>query len=286
MRDNKHIIIRIIHTLKGRVRLRVNISPKSSEEMIDTVKSHPGIYEINFNKHTKSVLIKFDPAETSQEELIIRVAVFISLENGLIPARVYSDIKDLEMSDSAFLSGFLIFVSLFSRIIPGAAGFRNALDWIAGLGTAYSIIDHGYDEYKERGNFDPEVLSVIYLLTSFSQGKFLPSTLFTWIASFGRHLVRYSSKNVEIKPIRVSSSSKDKPQYEVVVTPINHLPGKKMLFNFLPKLIMNAALVNRGNIEGTLIDEIRKVSSDHGEVLEGFGKFNNGIPIRLLDNKN
>jgi hypothetical protein len=283
---NQSITIRVMHSLPGRVRLRLSLSPVSADDMIKTVKDHPGISEITFNGYSKSVLLKYDPDETSQEELIIRVAVFISLEHDLQPVRVYSDTKMLEMSESAFVSGFLILISLVSRIIPQTAAFRNLLDWIAGLGTAYSIFDHGYDEFKERGNFDPEVLSVIYLLTSFSQGKFLPSTLFTWIATFGRHLIRYTSKNVEIQPQPLPGSSKTTPQYEIVITPINRLPGRKMLFNFLPMLIMNAAMDNRKSIEGTLMDEMRKVSRDHGEVLEGFGKFKNGIPIRMQYSKN
>ncbi len=278
--------IKVIHSLPGRVRIRLNIFPKSVADMKRTVKNHVGISEINFNPYSKSMLLKYDPEETSQEELMIRVAVYISMENDLQPVRVFSDTKVLEMSESAFLSGFLILVSLVSRIIPQSAGFRNILDWIAGIGTAYSIFDHGYDEFKERGHFDPEVLSVIYLLSSFAQGKFLPAALFTWVATFGRHLVRYSSKNVEIQPRLVVDSPKNKPQYEVVVNPISQLPGRKMLFNILPVLIMNAAVGNRGNIAGTLMDEIRKVSLDHGEVLEGFGKLKNGMPIRIKYNKN
>jgi hypothetical protein len=254
--------------------------------MIRTVKNHPGIQQIQFNPHTNSILINFDNHETSQEELIIRVAVFISLENEFSPVQVFSDIKLSEMSDSAFLSGFLILISLAGRVLPQLSTFRSMIDWIAGMGTAYSIFDHGYKEFRERGNFDPEVLSVLYLLSSFSQGKFLPATFLTWIATYGRHLVRYSAQNVEIQPRRVESASKDKHQYEVASEPISRLPGQRMLFRFLPLLIMNAAMGDRGRIEGTLMDEMRKVSVDHGEILEGFGKFKNGIPIRMQYSKN
>jgi hypothetical protein len=34
-------------------------------------------------------------------------------------------------------------------------------------------------------------------------------------------------------------------------------------------------------LQGTLLNEIKKVSNDHGEVLEGFGQFQNGMPIRI-----
>jgi hypothetical protein len=34
-------------------------------------------------------------------------------------------------------------------------------------------------------------------------------------------------------------------------------------------------------LQGTLLDEIKKVSHDHGEILEGFGKLQDGMPIRI-----
>ena len=58
---NTEMNIRVIHSLPGRVRIRLSISPKSVQEMIGTVKNHPGIDEIKFNPHTKSVLLKYDP---------------------------------------------------------------------------------------------------------------------------------------------------------------------------------------------------------------------------------
>ncbi len=273
--------IRVIHSLPGRLRLRMTVPPRSTRDMIATVRKHPGIHTLSFNPHTRSVLVTYDPAETSQEELIIRLAVYISQEHDLNPVRVFSNINTLEVSQSAFVSGFLILVALFSRVIPRLGNIRNTLDWISGIGTAYSIFNHGYDEYKKRGNFDPEVLSVVYLLSSFSQGKFLPATLFTWIATFGRHLVRFGSQNVEIQPRQTGDASGDKPQYEVAINPINQLPGGKNIFRLLPMMIMRVAVADQGRIEHTLMEEIRQVSKEHGEVLEGFGTFKNGIPIRM-----
>jgi hypothetical protein len=101
------------------------------------------------------------------------------------------------------------------------------------------------------------------------------------VATFGRHLVEMPSKNVEILPKRVGTNKKN-DQYEVVIKPINRLPGKQMLFKFLPTLIMQTSMGDSARVlQGTLLDEIKKVSSDHGEVLEGFGQLQNGMPIRI-----
>jgi len=278
---SEDLSIKVLHSIPGRIRLRLSVAPQNTDEMQETVKNHPGIDQVLFSPVTRSLLLRYDPEETSREELIIRVAVFISSEYDLTPVKVFSDTKLAEMSDTAFFSGFSIVVSVLSRLIPQTKPYRRAIDWIAGMGTAFSILEHGYQEYKERGNFDPEVLSIIYLMTSFSQNKLLLAALFTWIAAFGRHLITYSSKNVVIVPRRVPGSPREKQQYEVVINPIHQLPGRMMLLRVLPMAIMHTATGDQTMVHGTLLEQIQKVSLDHGDVLEGFGTFKNGIPIKM-----
>jgi hypothetical protein len=249
--------------------------------MEKTVSSHPGIHEVKISHITQSMLLRFDPQTISQEELIIRAAVYLSLENDFTPIRIYSDIEVRELSNMSFLSGFLIISALGIKMFKRFSRIQPMLEWIAGISTAYSILDHGHRELKERGNFDPEVLSVLYLLMAFVQGNHLPASLFTWAATFGRHLLELPSKNVEIFPKKVGGDKKNM-QYEVVIKPINRLPGKQMLFKFLPALIMQTSMGDGARVlQGTLLDEIKKVSHDHGEVLEGFGQLQNGMPIRI-----
>jgi hypothetical protein len=249
--------------------------------MEKTVSSHPGIHEVSISPLTRTLLLRFEPDTISQEELIIRAAVYLSLENNFCPIKIYSDIEVKELSNMAFLSGFFVISALGIKLFKRFSRIHPMLDWIAGISTAYSILDHGHRELKERGNFDPEVLSVLYLLMAFVQGNHLSASLFTWVATFGRHLLELPSKNVEILPKKVDGSKKN-DQYEVVVKPINRLPGKQMLFKFLPALIMQTSMGDSARVlQGTLLDEIKKVSKDHGEVLEGFGQLQNGMPIRI-----
>ena len=273
--------LRIIHQIPGRIRLKMNILPQDSTKMEKTVSSHPGILEVKISTHTRSLLLRFESDLISQEELIIRAAVFLSLENDFCPVRIYSDIDVKELSNMSFLSGFFIVGALGVKLFRRFSKVHQILDWIAGISTAYSILDHGHRELKERGNFDPEVLSVVYLLMAFIQGNHLSASLFTWVATFGRHLLEMPSKNVEIFPEKIGKNKKN-DQYEVVIKPINQLPGKQMLFKFLPALIMQSSMGDSARVlQGTLLDEIKKVSKDHGEVLEGFGQLQNGMPIRI-----
>jgi hypothetical protein len=273
--------LRIIHQIPGRIRLKMNILPENSLKMEKTVSSHPGVHEVKISPVTRTLLLRFEPETISQEELIIRAAVFLSLENDFCPIKIYSDIEVKELSNIAFLSGFFVMSALGIKLFKRFSRIHPMLDWIAGISTAYSILDHGHRELKERGNFDPEVLSVLYLLMAFVQGNHLSASLFTWVATFGRHILELPSKNVEILPKKVGGSKKNM-QYEVVVKPINRLPGKQMLFKFLPALIMQTSMGDSARVlQGTLLDEIKKVSKDHGEVLEGFGQLQNGMPIRI-----
>jgi len=281
----KNLQFRIVHQIPGRIRLKMNILPRDSQKMEETVSSHPGILEVKISPLTRSLLLCFQPEIITQEELIIRAAVYLSLENDFSPIRIYSDIEVKEMSNMAFVSGFFIVGALGIKIFKQFIKIQPMLEWIAGISTAYSILDHGHRELKERGNFDPEVLSVLYLLMAFVQGNHLSASLFTWVATFGRHLLELPSKNVEILPKKVDGSKKSM-QYEVVVKPINRLPGKQAFFKFLPALIMQTSLGDGAKaLQGTLLDEIKKVSKDHGEVLEGFGQLQNGMPIRIQYSK-
>jgi len=274
--------LRIIHQLPGRVRLKLDILPKDPSQMEKIVKGHPGIQEIRLSPLTKSLLLKFEPETITQEELIIRVAVYLALENNFSSVRVFSDVEVREMSNMAFMSGFFIVFALGGKLFRRFMRVQNVLDWTAGISTAISIFDHAHGELKERGNFDPEVLSIVYLLSAFMQGNLLPAALFTWIATFGRHLLEMPAKNVEISPREIQTKSGKKSQYEVVIKPINQLPGKQMLFKLLPAVIMQTSMGDSARVlQGTLLDEIKKVSHDHGDVLEGFGQLQNGMPIRI-----
>lgn len=279
---NQNPTVKIIHQLPGRLRIRLSNLPENPDNMVKKVREHPGIFEIKLTVITKSVLLSYDPSEISQEELILRIAVYISLENQHHPVNIYTDVDVKDMSQFAFFSGGLIIAALASRLFVNRVKLHSAFDWMAGIGTAYSIFNHGYSELKKRGNFDPEVLSIIYLLTAFMQGKFLPATFFTWITTFGRHLMDMPSKNVEIRPNVAADSDPKDPHYEVVITPISSLPGKKNLLKLLPTVIMHATMGETSKaLQGTLLDEIKRVSQNHGEVLEGFQKFQSGIPIRI-----
>ena len=51
------------------------------------------------------------------------------------------------------------------------------------------MVEHAYQELRVRGSFDPEVMSVVYLINSVGKPGAGRASLLAWIITFGRHLV-------------------------------------------------------------------------------------------------
>ena len=61
--------------------------------------------------------------------------------------------------------------------------------WISVGTTLAAVAEHGYQELHVRGSFDPEVMSVVYLINSVGKPGAVRASLLAWIITFGRHLV-------------------------------------------------------------------------------------------------
>ena len=81
----KNLQFRIVHQIPGRIRLKMNTLPEDLAKMEKTVSGHPGILEVKISPVTRSLLLSFEPDTISQEELILRAAVYLSLENDFAP---------------------------------------------------------------------------------------------------------------------------------------------------------------------------------------------------------
>jgi hypothetical protein len=274
-------VITIVHELPGRVRFRLSLPLRRADRVEASVMEHVGMESVTYTPATRSVLIRHDPEAVTLEEIAIRVAMSVSLEHDASPVRILDRPERREMSDSAFYSGLLVAAAVSQRILRwnrDAAGF---LDWAAALSTAGASMQHGWDEVRREGNFDPEVLSVVYLFTALIQGNVLPATIFTWVTTFGRHLVAPPSSGVELRPVEVTGDPTGAPHYELVVANDRKADDKMTLFGLIPTVLMTALTGGRPGGRGNLLHEIRRVSSLHGEVLEGLGDLRHGIPLRI-----
>jgi hypothetical protein len=271
----KALTITILHELPGRLRVKLSQRLEDPKSFDDIVRSHEGIRPTRYTPATHTVLLRFDPRVIRREELTMRVALAFSLENGARPVRVASRPPGQPLTASVAASGALIIAALVTRIFGVRGIDSRRLESAAGLTTAAAVAAHGWQEVRARGNFDPEVLSVVYLLTALARGNALSAALFTWFTSFGRHVLQSADFPVELKPVLTDAGD----EYEVVAAPAEADTGWGHTARALPALLQAVAGGGRGGPR--FLSELQDVVKVHGQVLEGLGPWKQGIPVRF-----
>ena len=61
--------------------------------------------------------------------------------------------------------------------------------WLSVGATLAAVAEHGYQELHARGSFDPEVMSVVYLINSIGKTNGMQASALAWALTFGRHLI-------------------------------------------------------------------------------------------------
>lgn len=275
-------VVTVVHSLPGRVRVRISVAPADVQRMLTGVREHPGMESISFSPITRSILARFHPHEISQEEIVLRIAFHLSLDCGSAPVRLLAEPEQrLALGGSATVSAAALALSLAMHGLKTTKGAPTPWDWLAGLGTAWAVLDHARKELRERGTFDPEVLSLAYLVTAFVRGDFLSASVVTWLASFGRHLVAIPPTGVQVRPVEVRDRGNGQSRYEVIISPDVDAPERVRILSGLQGLLNYAITGGRPRGLRNLLEGLRDVAKVHGEVLEGFGRMRQGIAIRF-----
>jgi hypothetical protein len=251
--------------------------------VVGFVQEHAGMGLMAYTPRTGSLVASFDPHVITSEEITLRTAFRYSIDQGNRPVRLLAAPEGVALQDSAVISGIGVLTALATRWLGPQAESTRGIEWLAGLGTAWSVLDHGWRELKSRGYFDPEVLTLAYLATALVRGNVLTASLATWAATFGRHLVEVPTTGVVVEPVALSSEAGDEPRYELVVGPDTDAADRLQVGVVG---LLNGALryaMTGGGAHGlrSFWEELRDVSRVHGEVLEGHGWHRQGIPIRF-----
>ena len=265
------------HELPGRLRLRLSHPLRKAERMRRMLAEHAGVVQVRYTPASRSVLVYYGPADVSAQEIVIRVAICLALEHDNAAVRVLARPQTRAWTDTAFYAGLALLAALAFRVGGWTMTGSRTLDWVASLGTAGAALEHGWLEVRRQGNFDPEVLTVTYLLTAMLRGNPLPAAIVTWLTTFGRHLVQLPAPGIELRPVEIGADG-DIPRFEVVVAPDSVAPDKMTFFGMLPTLLVTA--LTGPPPHGNLIEEIRRVSRMHDRVLEASGGFR-GIPLQI-----
>ncbi len=273
--------VTVVHSLPGRVRVRLSHAPPSAERVISAIEGHPGIRRVHFHPVTRSLLVAFDAHHVAAEEIALRVAFHLSLETGQRPVRLLGAPERLVLGESAMVAAAALAAALALRWLGGGDARGAWIDRLAGASTAWAVVDHAAGELHERGWFDPEVLSLVYLAAAFLRGNLLKAATITWATSFGRHLLELPPTGVEVRPLEITGHGDDQPRYELLVSPDTQTPEPVRFVETLQSLIRYGTSGGGSHPWRDLWDELRHVAAIHGAVLEGYGRTPRGIPMRF-----
>lgn len=275
--------VTVVHSVPGRVRMRLSHPPSGESGLIDFVREHPGMGSAFFTTRTGSFLVHFDPHAITTEEITLRTAFGYAIDQGNRPVRLLAAPEHVTLQDSAVLAGIGLSTAFAMRWLGPAKKATPGLAWLAGLGTAWSVLDHGWRELRGRGYFDPEVLALAYLAAAFLRGNVLTASAVTWAATFGRHLIEVPSTGVLVESVAQPTAAGQEPRHELVVGPDPDAPDRLRLglVGFLNSALRYAMTGGGAHGIRSFWEELRDVSRVHGQVLEGFGQHRGGIPVRF-----
>ena len=202
----KRLTIGVVHRLPNRVRIKLSAPIKDVKSFYASIKNNIKYLEMKYNKRLNTVTLKFSTNEIFLQEIIYRVAISFSIENGLLPVKlveenVYKSISPLSMYALAS-----IMVSYLNGVInKNDTNLQSSMNVFSMGLTVGSVFEHAYGEVKKRGMFDIEILPALYLLKSFFTEQKLSTVLIMWLTTFGRHLTVSHKMTKLIKVFRVKT---------------------------------------------------------------------------------
>lgn len=227
----------IAHKIKGRIRIKLSHPLRNGEELMKNLVKKDEIYKANYTDITKSILIEYNPYRISEDEVIIRVIALYSKSYDMIPIRLIYESKKKNLPPMACYSFAMLGIGGISKYITMNQQISDFINWAVVGTTIGAIGEHAYNEVNERGYFDPEVVSVMYLINSVTKGEFLLPSAVTWLTTFGRHLIELSYSGLMIS-VREFKNRDGNKYFDVSVKTDNELSkGAGMIRVFLERFI-------------------------------------------------
>lgn len=268
-------IITVVHSLPHRRRLRLSVSPEDTGQFLSHIRDHEGIGRLAYNPISRSLLIYFDPKEVHGEEIMMRVAIALSEQKGMVPVYLLPAPAQTRIPAEAWLSGAVLLGAYGLYLGLGRAQLRTA-ECLGGLATAAAVFEHARQEKQQQGTVDPEVWTLLYLLVALWRGRTLRAALITWLTVFGRHLTRYGQGAIEIKPLQAGPRRED-VTFEVA---LRSGVASQDRISMTGQLIQSVVSLMGGQA-ARFVGELQQVVRLHDQVLHGLGRFQQGVPVRF-----
>jgi hypothetical protein len=207
----------ILHKMYNRVRVKISLPIRNEEDVKNMIMSTQGINSFEYSPITKSILVYFDHSKIEVEEVLIKITIAFSKEYGLIPIDIISKHPTRDMPKMAFYAAISIAAASTSLTMKYNKNVQELLNWIAVGSTTGAVMDHAWMEIKKKGAFDPEVVSVMYLINSVFKGNFINSSALTWLTTFGRHIVSPTYDKIRFKVYEVRNKESSDIEYDVEI---------------------------------------------------------------------
>ena len=108
-------VVTVVHSLPGRVRVRFSQPPEDPDRLAASVGEHPGMGTLAYTPATRSLLVRFDPHAITQEEITLRIAFQLALEQGGQSVRLLAAPEHTVIQDSAVFAAIGLATSLSMR---------------------------------------------------------------------------------------------------------------------------------------------------------------------------
>ncbi|MDY5479232.1 MAG: hypothetical protein SPG13_02115 [Peptostreptococcus porci] len=211
-----YVNVDVIFSIPGRIRMRLGRDPVNASKLLKKLKDDGLIKKGCFNSVSHTVVVEYENKDDFELDNLLMI--FCGLYSKDINVRNiklnYRSSRNNELSYSAILSlGFIILDlgTTFLGVGSGLSRYKSFIRWCAFGTTLGAIFEHGYKELSENGAFDPEVMSIMYLVNSIhkettaaSDGTVttsIYSPTIAWFLTFGRHILARKNKSTVLSTV-------------------------------------------------------------------------------------
>lgn len=204
----KKLSITVVHRLPNRVRIKLSEHIKDYKNFYEILKKNLSKLTFKYNIRKKSLTLEFESNEILLQEMIYRVGVAFSIENGLMPVKLVEECEYKTISPISIYAVTSIAASGLNKIVnPKDYKLQNYMNVFSMGITSVSVIEHAYRDIKSKGIIDIEILPVLYLAKSFIEEIKLSTVLIMWLTTFGRHLTIPKSTSKLLDVARTKSKN-------------------------------------------------------------------------------
>ena len=185
MRNEKGALhLEVLSAMPGRIRFQLEKPIKSDVPFLGI----KGVTRCRYNPRIGTLLCEYDQLTATEEQLLVKIgAVYAGLVGTALLHIKHSEEEGFSMAPSGYLA--LCCIALDGSLTLMGSTLTRFTRWLSVGATLAAVAEHGYQELHARGSFDPEVMSVVYLINAIGKPNGFQASLLAWIVTFSRHLL-------------------------------------------------------------------------------------------------